>query len=76
MIALPGGVIFALFSTPFWFAGVQLARQALGGFLLKERLAIGRSKFRVGQELALLKEGKVDFLGEHAFMFSSKSSPM
>lgn len=30
-----GGILFALFSTPFWFAGVMLARQAFGGALMK-----------------------------------------
>jgi len=33
--AIEGGILFALFSTPFWFAGAQLARQAFGGALLK-----------------------------------------
>ena len=44
-----GGVLFALFSAPFWFAGAQLAGQAFGGALTKERFAIGRSKFRIAQ---------------------------
>jgi hypothetical protein len=42
-------VLFALFSAPFWFAGVQLAGQAFGGALSKERFAIGRNKFRLAQ---------------------------
>ncbi|MEW5312551.1 MAG: hypothetical protein WDW38_004178 [Sanguina aurantia] len=37
-----GGILFALFSAPFWLAGVQLGRTALGGVLIQERLAIGR----------------------------------
>jgi hypothetical protein len=44
-----GGILFALFSAPFWYAGVQLAGQALGGALLRERFAIGRQKFRIAQ---------------------------
>ncbi len=55
----------ALFSLPFWFAGVQLGRQTFGSALLKERLAIGRNKFRLGQELALFnKDGQADFDSE------------
>lgn len=59
-----GGVLFALFSAPFWFAGVQLAGQAFGGALSKERFAIGRNKFRLAQELAMVKNGVARFLGQ------------
>jgi hypothetical protein len=59
-----GGVLFALFSAPFWFAGVQLAGQAFGGALMHERFAIGRSKFRLSQELARFKDGAARFLGQ------------
>ncbi|KAF5832434.1 kinase-like domain-containing protein [Dunaliella salina] len=41
----------------------KLARQALGGALVKERIAIGQQKFRIGQELAVFRDGSVDFLG-------------
>jgi len=60
-----GGLLFALFSVPFWFAGAQLARQTMAGALTRERLAVGRSKFRIGQELALFsKDGSsFDFQG-------------
>lgn len=58
-----GGVLFALFSAPFWFAGVQLAQQALGPSLLKEHIIIGRNKFRISQELATINGGLPKFLG-------------
>ena len=44
-----GGILFALFSAPFWYAGWQLAGQAFGGALTKERFAVGRNKFRLAQ---------------------------
>lgn len=44
-----GGVLFALFSAPFWFAGWQLAGAAFGGALTRERFAVGRNKFRLAQ---------------------------
>ncbi|KAI8466261.1 MAG: kinase-like domain-containing protein [Monoraphidium minutum] len=59
-----GGILFALFSAPFWYAGWQLAGQAFGGALTKERFAIGRNKFRLAQELAVLKDGAARFLGQ------------
>lgn len=59
-----GGVLFALFSAPFWFAGWQLASQAFGGALTKERFAIGRNRFRLAQELAVMQDGAAKFLGQ------------
>lgn len=44
-----GGILFALFSAPFWFAGYQLAGQALGGALTRERFAVGRKRWRLAQ---------------------------
>jgi hypothetical protein len=44
-----GGILFALFSAPFWFAGYQLAGQAFAGALMHERFAIGRNKWRIAQ---------------------------
>lgn len=44
-----GGILFALFSAPFWFAGYQLAGQALGGALTHERFAVGRKHWRLAQ---------------------------
>eukprot|EP00775_Hariotina_reticulata_P004132 gene4130-4379_t len=58
-----GGILFALFSAPFWFAGFQLASQAFGGALTRERFAIGRNKWRLGQELAVFKDGAAKFQG-------------
>jgi hypothetical protein len=59
-----GGLLFALFSLPFWFAGAQIGRQALVGALMRERLAFGPSRFRLAQELALLSgDGQPGFGG-------------
>lgn len=58
-----GGLFFALFSAPFWFAGAQLTQQALGASMLRERFAVGRGKFRLSQELAVLQRGAPKFLG-------------
>jgi hypothetical protein len=44
-----GGILFALFSAPFWFAGYQLAGQAFAGALMHERFAVGRNKWRLAQ---------------------------
>eukprot|EP00879_Flechtneria_rotunda_P010283 GHRR01010750.1.p1 GENE.GHRR01010750.1~~GHRR01010750.1.p1 ORF type:complete len:629 (+),score=211.09 GHRR01010750.1:70-1956(+) len=61
-----GGILFALFSAPFWFAGVQLASQAFGGALMKERFALGRNRWRLSQELAVLKGGKARFSDDYS----------
>lgn len=53
--------MFALFSAPFWFAGYQLAGQAFSGALTHERFGIGRNKWRISQELAVLKKGSAKF---------------
>ncbi|KAF6262994.1 kinase-like domain-containing protein [Scenedesmus sp. NREL 46B-D3] len=58
-----GGILFALFSAPFWFAGYQLAGQAFAGALMHERFAIGRNKWRISQELAMIKNGVARFSG-------------
>lgn len=58
-----GGVLFALFSAPFWWAGAQLAGQAFGGGLLKEYLEVGRRDWALQQELAVLKDNVPQFLG-------------
>jgi hypothetical protein len=59
-----GGVLFALFSAPFWFAGAQLAQQALSGAFSRERLALGRRRWRLAQELATAdaRSGAAKFL--------------
>ncbi|WIA18005.1 hypothetical protein OEZ85_009492 [Tetradesmus obliquus] len=58
-----GGILFALFSAPFWFAGYQLAGQAFAGALMHERFAVGRNKWRLAQELAMFKDGVARFSG-------------
>lgn len=47
-----GGIIFALFSLPFWFAGANLIKQAFGRQFLRERLEIGLGKWMFRQQLA------------------------
>ena len=63
-----GGVMFALFSAPFWFAGAQLAQQALSGAFSRERLALGRRRWRLAQELATAdaRSGAAKFLNSAA----------
>lgn len=68
-----GGILFALFSLPFWFAGVQIGRQALVGALMRERFAFGSSRFRIAQELALLGgDGTTSFSGRDDVTVGSK----
>lgn len=47
-----GSIIGAAFSLPFWFAGYQVAKDALGGSLTSEHLTIGgrRWKLRRGKQ--------------------------
>lgn len=49
-----GGIFFALFSLPFWFAGATIAKQAIGRSLIRERLIITRSIWKLETKLALL----------------------
>lgn len=53
-----GGVLFALFSLPFWFAGITLGKSALAGTLIKENIEIGQQKWRISQHLPWVKSGK------------------
>lgn len=53
-----GGVLFALFSLPFWFAGFTLGKSALVGSLIKENIEIGQQKWRISQHLPWVKGGK------------------
>lgn len=53
-----GGILFALFSLPFWFAGVTLGKSALAGSLIKENIEIGQQKWRISQHLPFVKAGK------------------
>ena len=52
-----GGILFALFSLPFWYAGVSLVKQAFGRQLIRERLEIGLGTWKLSQQLAVLKQG-------------------
>ncbi|GAB4823289.1 hypothetical protein N2152v2_010335 [Parachlorella kessleri] len=52
-----GGLLFGLFSIPFWLAGGQLAKSALAGAFKRERLQVGLNSWRFQQQLALLREG-------------------
>jgi len=61
---LTGGIMLALFSLPFWFAGAQLGRQALVGAFLRERLSIGLKGFRLQQDLAVISDMAARFVGE------------
>ena len=50
-----GGILFALFSIPFWVAGASLAKQAFGRQFLREHLEIGLGKWKLKQQLAGLR---------------------
>ena len=56
-----GGILFALFSLPFWLAGAQLGKNAVVGALMQEDLSVGPQKFILGQNLALLKDSGISF---------------
>jgi hypothetical protein len=58
-----GGVLFALFSTPFWFAGATMLRSTVLGALLRESVVLGGSGWQVKQELARIQGGVAKFLG-------------
>ena len=54
-----GGVLFALFSLPFWWAGIDLTRRSVLGFLLRESLDVDAQGWALEQELARLGKGGV-----------------
>jgi serine/threonine protein kinase len=57
-----GGILFALFSLPFWFAGASLLKQSFGRQFLRERVEIGLGKWTLQQQLAGLKNrGELDW---------------
>lgn len=57
-----GGILFALFSVPFWFAGASLLKQSFGRQFLRERIEIGLGKWTLQQQLAGLKNrGELDW---------------
>ena len=58
-----GGILFALFSVPFWFAGVTLGKSALAGSLIRENIEIGQQKWRISQHLPWVKAGKPKWSG-------------
>ena len=58
-----GGVLFALFSLPFWFAGVSLGKSALAGSLIRENLEIGQQKWQLSQHLPFVKAGAPKWSG-------------
>ncbi len=52
-----GGLLFALFSVPFWIAGAGMGRQALARQLVRESLEVGPRRWRLRQALALARAG-------------------
>lgn len=52
-----GGILFALFSLPFWFAGAQLVKQTFGRQFVRERLEIGLGRWKLQTQLAGLSSG-------------------
>jgi hypothetical protein len=58
-----GGVLFALFSLPFWFAGATLARQTALSALLRETLILDDKDYALKQELARVHGGAARFVG-------------
>eukprot|EP00892_Ulva_mutabilis_P000975 jgi/Ulvmu1/10879/UM007_0055.1 len=62
--ALAGaGPLFALFSVPFWWAGVSLSKAAVAGALLRETLTVSGQQWALTQELARVQGGAARFLG-------------
>lgn len=56
-----GGVLFALFSLPFWAAGASLAKQAFGRQFVREHLEISLSKWKLQQQVALARGSEPDW---------------
>ncbi|KAL4458937.1 hypothetical protein ABPG75_013802 [Micractinium tetrahymenae] len=56
-----GGLLFGLFSLPFWAAGWQLAKQAFGRQFIRERLVINLKSWKIEQQLALLRKGGAEW---------------
>ena len=53
-----GGILFALFSIPFWFAGIDLVKKSFGRQFIKEKLEIGSRKWSLQQKLARFAGGE------------------
>ena len=49
-----GGIIFALFSLPFWFAGASLIKNAIGRQFISESLQIDEVTWKFERKLAIL----------------------
>ncbi|KAI8108682.1 hypothetical protein M9435_005099 [Picochlorum sp. BPE23] len=49
-----GGIVFALFSIPFWLAGANLAKSAIGRQFISETLEINSVFWRLEKKLAVL----------------------
>ncbi|KFM23051.1 Serine/threonine-protein kinase D [Auxenochlorella protothecoides] len=71
-----GGILFALFSLPFWAAGLKLSRAALAGQFLRERLQIGLKKWNVKQQLALFRGGQPQWDGSGVKEVGGRSSDL
>jgi hypothetical protein len=57
-----GGVVFSLFSLPFWFAGYSMARTALARQFISEDLYIDAVCWRLSKRLAISsRETQPDF---------------
>lgn len=51
---LGGGLLPLLFSLPFWAAGAQLTKSALGSSLIRETLEVNAQSFTVKKQLAFI----------------------
>lgn len=49
-----GGILFALFSIPFWAAGISMAKAAIGRQFISEKIEIGRVAWTFERQLAIL----------------------
>ncbi|PRW59623.1 serine threonine kinase [Chlorella sorokiniana] len=56
-----GGLLFGLFSLPFWAAGWQLAKQAFGRQFIRERLVINLKSWAIEQQLAFARKGQAEW---------------
>jgi eukaryotic-like serine/threonine-protein kinase len=49
-----GGILFALFSIPFWAAGISMAKAAIGRQFISEKMEIGCVAWTFERQLAIL----------------------
>jgi hypothetical protein len=52
-----GGLIFAAFSAPFWYAGYELLKSSFGAFLSRSTFTISPKAWSIRKQLALLQDG-------------------